>query len=287
MSTESGPVVIGGVGGSGTRLPAQLLRDLGFFLGGDLSGALDNLWFGMLFRRPEWCRSRPAQIPISLRLFAKAMQGDPRLEAAELAILREAVLQHGQHAWAYRFARSMIGSQGPPNGAVGWGWKNPSTHIFIEQLAAAFPEMKYVHVIRNGFSLTDKVKSARQVHSWGPMFGLERPSDPHSPTPGSALRYWIRANQRVLALAPELFGDRFMLLRYEFICHDPWRAGRRLAEFVGASADATDLARFAASVSPPTNAYHSSGRTEFLDVDDMVEAREMLGYQSSLFGDVD
>ena len=49
-----GPVAIGGVGGSGTRLIAQLLREAGFYLGGDLNPALDNRWFTLLFKRPDW-----------------------------------------------------------------------------------------------------------------------------------------------------------------------------------------------------------------------------------------
>ena len=47
------PVAIGGVGGSGTRLIAQILHEAGFYLGDDLSYAIDNLWFTLLFRRLE------------------------------------------------------------------------------------------------------------------------------------------------------------------------------------------------------------------------------------------
>ena len=43
------PVAIGGIGGSGTRLIAQCLKELGFYLGGDLNQANDNLWFVLLF----------------------------------------------------------------------------------------------------------------------------------------------------------------------------------------------------------------------------------------------
>lgn len=37
------PVAIGGVGGSGTRVVAEIVRSLGYYLGGDLNSANDNL----------------------------------------------------------------------------------------------------------------------------------------------------------------------------------------------------------------------------------------------------
>lgn len=48
-----GPVAIGGVGGSGTRVFAEILRGFGFYIGDCLNGALDNLWFTLLCKRPH------------------------------------------------------------------------------------------------------------------------------------------------------------------------------------------------------------------------------------------
>ena len=50
----TGPVVIGGVGGSGTRVLAEILSLFGFYLGNDLNGAKDNLVYTLLFKRPNW-----------------------------------------------------------------------------------------------------------------------------------------------------------------------------------------------------------------------------------------
>src|ERR1700675_795212 len=56
------PLVIGGIGGSGTRVAAQLLIELGFYLGDDLNPALDNLTSTFLFKRPRWYgREAPRQ----------------------------------------------------------------------------------------------------------------------------------------------------------------------------------------------------------------------------------
>ena len=48
---QNTPIVIGGVGGSGTRLIAQILKELGYHLGNYLNLSEDNLWFTLLFKR--------------------------------------------------------------------------------------------------------------------------------------------------------------------------------------------------------------------------------------------
>ena len=49
--SDAAPVVIGGIGGSGTRV-VGLLQQLGFDIGSDLNDSLDDLSFTALFKRP-------------------------------------------------------------------------------------------------------------------------------------------------------------------------------------------------------------------------------------------
>ena len=51
FSPKSPQVAVGGLGGSGTRLIANLLKLHGFYLGTDLNESLDNLWFTLIFKR--------------------------------------------------------------------------------------------------------------------------------------------------------------------------------------------------------------------------------------------
>ena len=44
-------VIVGGIGGSGTRLIAMILASLGLNIGNDLNEAYDNLTFTLLFKR--------------------------------------------------------------------------------------------------------------------------------------------------------------------------------------------------------------------------------------------
>ena len=72
----SGPVIIGGVGGSGTRVVAEIIEHFGFYIGKDLDKARDNLWFLLLFKRPRWYRRAQhnrQNIFAGLSLFTNAM----------------------------------------------------------------------------------------------------------------------------------------------------------------------------------------------------------------------
>ena len=66
---------IGGLGGSGTRVFAAMLRHAGVYIGDDLNGPLDNLWFTVLFKRRDWTRKtpQPEQVVAAIRLFRQAM----------------------------------------------------------------------------------------------------------------------------------------------------------------------------------------------------------------------
>ena len=68
-------VAIGGVGGSGTRLVAEIVERFGFYLGGSLNNKHDNLWFTLLFQRPCWFEQFPSdeEIAPAIALFCKAM----------------------------------------------------------------------------------------------------------------------------------------------------------------------------------------------------------------------
>ncbi len=70
---DVGPVAIGGVGGSGTRLVADIVSQCGFYLGSSLNGNLDNLWFTFLLKRPYWFTNFPSddEIVKALRLFER------------------------------------------------------------------------------------------------------------------------------------------------------------------------------------------------------------------------
>ena len=72
---RNSPVIIGGIGGSGTRVVAEILMRIGIYLGHTLNASLDNLWFTALFKRLDLFKKeqdeRKAEIKKGLDILIK------------------------------------------------------------------------------------------------------------------------------------------------------------------------------------------------------------------------
>lgn len=244
------PVAIGGVGGSGTRLVAELLKRLGFFMGDDLNQAGDNECFTFLFKRPSWfrkCRStNDDRIYRAFRLFEIAMKGRPTIAREDLYLLLGAIipmsvrghdhLGHGRGTWPFRRANRLLrGSTYDEVTSVGWGWKEPNTHIYLEYLSHYFKGLKYIHVIRNGLDMAYSGNQS-QVFNWGWLFDVPRPRS-RNDLPQRSLQYWIRSNRKAIEKGKSLLGSRFHLMNFDELTLHPEREITSLIHFLGIRSD--------------------------------------------------
>lgn len=242
-----GPLVIGGLGGSGTRLVAELARELGFFLGTDLNHARDNLWFTLLFKRPRWYAEAhdrdPEQFRTGFRILERAMTGRGAAGRRAWRFLGRAVgeaLQgrHGQTraftpGWPLAQSARLARALAFPAGHAGpWGWKEPNSHVFLRPLAAHWPGLRFIYVNRHGLDMAFSRNQA-QLHLWGPLFGVRPSAGPGVPQPRAMLDYWIRAVRRASEDGPRLLGGRFLLLNYDALATRPEAALPGLLEFLG------------------------------------------------------
>ena len=279
-------VAIGGVGGSGTRLVAQIVDRLGFFIGHNLNHALDNLYFTLLFKRPLWFRRFPtdSEVSAAIRLFREAMtaglSGQVTQEQEDYVMaIADQVESAGMWigvdtAVAEEFLASM-----PPNFAkwIGWGWKEPNTHIFLPQLATEVEHLKYIHVIRNGLDIAFS-KNQQQLKNWSP-YVCERAFDRRRAVPPQSLNYWITANNRAIEMGTKHLGDRFLLLNCDHLFRSPREGVQVVADFleVGVSRDAAD--DLAALVAPnSTGRWQQHGIEMFSDT--QLEAVRKLGFDT-------
>ena len=282
-----GPVAVGGVGGSGTRVGAQLMQALGVYIGGDLNGALDNLWFTLLFKRPRWYselegKAREEQVRQALTIFEKAMTRGlhGELSGPEKRFIKRAARDRPplpRDATGYPRPGSLLSSCAPEDGYVGWGWKEPNTHIFLRQLCAYFPELRYVHVIRNGLDMAFS-GNQQQLKNWGSFAGITPPGSSRD-LPRASLSFWVWANRKAIADARALLGGRFHLVLLEELCADPRRHTAELARFLGAPSNG-ELEELAGLVeSPPTLGRFREQDLSALDPRD-VEAVGELGFDT-------
>ena len=242
-----GPLVVGGSGGSGTRLIARILLESGVHLGEDLNEELDNVWFTLLLKRPGWRRrvvsDDPTAIDRHLRVLQRAIHEgavtDDDLGLAATAAIEMSSQGHdhggsGTGAWPFLRVATMASATGAPPGSSAWGWKEPNSHVYLAELARTFPGLRYVHVVRNGLDVAHG-NNHNQMFNWWADFGLDRP-DPDV-DPAQALRFWIVTNQRAMTLGPELLGDRFVFVNYNAVCASPEREIPRLLGALGLVVD--------------------------------------------------
>lgn len=239
------PVVVGGVGGSGTRVVAEILQRLGYFIGADLNESLDNLWFSMLFKRNQWfVAERSAADPellASWELFDKAMGNGPKLTrderklvAVAQAEMRENLLQRwgeDHEEWCSQRAKSLLRAARKPAPQFKWGWKEPNSHAYLAELNQRYSGLRYVHVIRSGLDMAFS-RNQTQLDNWGAAFGVAPPQS-DAEVPAASLEFWCIANQRAIDRGRQVLGDRFLLLRFEDLCATPTECILELATFLG------------------------------------------------------
>jgi hypothetical protein len=247
--SKDGPIVIGGVGGSGTRVVAEMLALFGFYIGCDLNEASDNLWFTLLFKRSRWYyknRTDYKEINTGISLLHKLMATRDRLTLGESLFLLQAVaemalrghnhLGYGKNLWPFARIRKMISSVGVgERDYFGWGWKEPNSHLLISNLADYFPGFKYIHLIRHGLDMAFS-NNQQQLFNWGHLFGVELPDD-KSGIPSASFSYWVRANDSVVKIGEKLGDSRFLLINYDKLCDSPITEINRLTKFIGIPAD--------------------------------------------------
>ena len=241
------PVVIGGVGGSGTRLIADILMELGYYIGSDLNESRDNLAVTLLFKRPLWYKKKTVRIESHVRrglnILTRTMteQKPLMLSPVEVHFYLNAVLdmyQHGRDhlgnpkgAWVLQRALNVIKPHNPDVACcTGWGWKEPNSHIYLQFLHHYYSDIKYVHVIRNGLDMAYSSNQA-QLHSWGFIWGIDPERIEHNPR-WASLEYWIQANRQAMNTGRMMGSRRFMVLNFDQLCESPLDELWRLFSFL-------------------------------------------------------
>jgi hypothetical protein len=278
LEAQSSPVAVGGVDGSGTRVVAAILSALGFHIGGDLNSSLDNLWFTILFKRPEALDGPAEDFRARFTVFQKVMCGTDPLTDAEIRLVREcAANPPSQHdpRWSLERADSLIRECSGVRNNGAWGWKEPNTHVILARLGATVPGLRYIHVVRNGLDMAYSWNQ-NQLQIWGSRF---LGHDSIEVTPRASLQYWVAVHRTVLQTGRKM-GSRFLMVSYDQLCADPLRELPPLLNFLGFEASPGRIADLSALIKPP----ESIGRfkchpREELDPAD-IEFVETMGFDA-------
>jgi hypothetical protein len=286
---KNSPVVIGGIGGSGTRVVAEICQRLGIYLGRTLNESLDNLWYTALFKRSDLFEStnKDNQIRKGLDIFTHAMiEGDLNTDDLHRLVIdyTNDIQQDTYYENEFEdhfgtmpnFIKDIAGSAKPNfKSYVGWGWKEPNSHLLIEYLANYFTNLRYILVQRNGLDMAYS-ENQIQVNLWGAIYGIKYKKDSHDPA--ASFQYWVKANKKAINLGKRLLPNNFLVLQLERICNSPDREIKRIAQFLELSLSKAAIEQIAAIPKmPKTVGRHKHHNMSWLTRSD-IEALEALGY---------
>lgn len=246
------PIGVGAVGGSGTRVVAQILATAGVAMASPINRAGDAL---------EWP-------PYRAIFAAPTLQQRP----AEL------VLDNTHRAFEQLLAarRSALGLSGRA------GWKVPETFFRLEWLNSYFPQLQYVHLIRHGLDMAYS-DNQRQAKNWAETLGLDvRHDDQGRLSAGTMLEYWLTANEVAGETVARILPGRGYVLRFERLCSQPREEIAALLAFLRLPCPEPLLAELAALVQPPASIGRYRSRPWQEDISTGQRARlEKLGYSAN------
>jgi hypothetical protein len=230
------PVVIGALGGSGTRAVARVVRQAGVFIGTHLNVSEDAMEFVEFYDR--WINR------YLLRRQATLCQEEDALMTGDLS------------ACVARHRRESPAPEAP------WGWKEPRSLYLLPFFHAHFPEMQFIHVIRDG---RDMAFSANQNQLRKHGAAVLGPDLHEAPQPVRTAALWARINLETAAYGEARLGNRYLRVRFEDLCRSPRETVHTILEFLGSAVDAV---RAAEVIIPPA----SIGRWRAITDDGLVQA---------------
>lgn len=275
-------VAIGGLGGSGTRIVAELVQKSGVYLGPTLNAQLDNLLFTLLFKRRNWFTDFPpnGEIDRMIDIFASAMRDGvgPAFEHIPPEEVED-WFKNSEGMGVNRARFEDILKSPPPDLSqhTGLGWKEPNTHVFLPQLVRRVPNMKYIHVMRNGLDMALS-GNRQQLVNWGRHYGIDPVSDDSDTT--SQLKYWLASNRQILAIGQTMKPGHFYALNYDDLCLNFTTAVGPLQAFLGRTLTDADMDYFSGHVgsssigrfrSAPADTFTDAQRRDVQSLGFMVE----------------
>jgi hypothetical protein len=215
VSAAAGPLVIAGVGGSGTRVFDAIARAAGRHMGDHVNesgDALELMGFADRWIGPYHAARVAGEHPPDI----DEMRADLR-------------------AGADRHRASAPGA---------WGWKQPRSIHFLPLLHETFPGLRFLHVVRDGRDVAFGQQAPTVLENAGDaVLGGDWRS---KPLPVALIALWAVANDLAADYGEATMGSGYMRVRFEDLCLDPAAVTARVAAFAGgdpADARIRDAAR--------------------------------------------
>jgi hypothetical protein len=168
-----------------------------------------------------------------------------------------------------------------------WGWKNPRCMWVIPFLASIYPEMKFIHLVRDG---RDVALSGNQnlLRKHGTL--LLGDEDPEQDRVRSQLRLWALGNLTAARDGERLLGANYLRLTYEALCSAPRETLSRIYEHLEQPVTPAIL-HWAQRLIVPSTSIGGWRRSDYPILHEpdaeMAEALRRFGYMDDAVGESD
>ncbi len=113
---------------------------------------------------------------------------------------------------------------------IGWGWKEPNSHLLIKMMARHFNNFKYIHTIRHGLDMAFS-KNQQQLFNWHSLYGVKKPLST-AEIPTASFKFWLRANRKIMQQGDRLGPERFLVINFENLCLHPEQEVKKILSFL-------------------------------------------------------
>lgn len=240
------PLVIGGIGGSGTRVVARLVRHVGFFMGTNLNLSVDAMDFVEFY--DYWINRFLSTELESISESQTAVMHDQFLECIE---------KHLAHM---------------PEQEAGWGWKSPRSIYLLPFFHKVFPEMKFIHVIRDGRDMAFSKNKNQLLKHGDSVLGKEF-SRFGQPVKAAAL--WNAVNLATADYGEKRLGNSYLRVLFEDLCLRASATTARLFKFIGRK-DSNDAQGILSEIQVPSSIGRWGTQEPALIADIQTHAQEAL-----------
>jgi hypothetical protein len=244
-SLERSPLIIGGVGGSGTRVFKAIAEAAGYSM---LTAPwlVESLWkkhhdnlLMMKFFYTRWMES-----------YLAGQTASKKME---------------------RHCQRLLWLCGPTRYGRGkWGWKNPNTLFFLPFWKTLYPNMIFIYVVRDGRDIAFNRQMAyvnQYNQNW--LTAHQRSLPEH-------LRkavFWERCNQQFNTWCKTMEPERILLTKFESLCNDTERQINEIFRFLHADPSTDVIQQTVSLVSRPA----SLGRWRQADARQVQEVESLIG----------
>ncbi|MEO9824184.1 MAG: sulfotransferase [Paracoccaceae bacterium] len=226
---ETPPVVIGGVGGSGTRAFCEMFLRGGYAMGDKLNASLDSNVLA------------PVINGTLNSVLARAGRVDFSCADLPAAVIDPVIGQ----------TRGILDSfaTAVPPGQTRWGMKQPRTILMLPIIEAVWPDFKFIHVIRDGRDMALS-KNQNQVRFHYSALIEGRPAA-YSPSPfarfakalgikrrmpvgiDKSIRWWSKINSEAADWGEARGSRRYLRIKFEDLIMHPAEILGQVESFTG------------------------------------------------------